>query len=144
MLTTIQTETHFSSLGPILHVVPSLCSGYYSLEAAGFLELVYFSVCLARDPGFNSSASLYSVCQCCPSMSYFKLRHKILIALGMLFLPHSSERVAKTGTGGTLLTEAIYINLSLHYLEQVYTSSWQPKWHLNCFPTSTCFQCGIL
>ncbi|XP_023649404.1 kinesin-like protein KIF6 isoform X4 [Paramormyrops kingsleyae] len=30
-----------------------------------------------------------------------------------------SERVAKTGMGGQLLTEAKYINLSLHYLEQV-------------------------
>ncbi|XP_059137616.1 kinesin-like protein KIF6 isoform X2 [Peromyscus eremicus] len=30
-----------------------------------------------------------------------------------------SERVAKTGVGGLLLTEAKYINLSLHYLEQV-------------------------
>ncbi|XP_012938356.2 kinesin-like protein KIF6 [Aplysia californica] len=30
-----------------------------------------------------------------------------------------SERVAKTGVNGTLLTEAKYINLSLHYLEQV-------------------------
>lgn len=31
-----------------------------------------------------------------------------------------SERVGKTGVGGTLLTEAKYINLSLHFLEQVY------------------------
>ncbi|OBS76550.1 hypothetical protein A6R68_16998 [Neotoma lepida] len=30
-----------------------------------------------------------------------------------------SERVGKTGVGGLLLTEAKYINLSLHYLEQV-------------------------
>ncbi|XP_036237324.1 kinesin-like protein KIF6 isoform X2 [Molothrus ater] len=30
-----------------------------------------------------------------------------------------SERIAKTGIGGHLLTEAKYINLSLHYLEQV-------------------------
>ncbi|XP_063008088.1 kinesin-like protein KIF6 isoform X7 [Melospiza melodia melodia] len=30
-----------------------------------------------------------------------------------------SERVAKSGIGGHLLTEAKYINLSLHYLEQV-------------------------
>ncbi|GFN76465.1 kinesin-like protein [Plakobranchus ocellatus] len=30
-----------------------------------------------------------------------------------------SERVAKTGVNGTLLTEAKYINLSLHFLEQV-------------------------
>ncbi|XP_028981217.1 kinesin-like protein KIF6 isoform X2 [Esox lucius] len=30
-----------------------------------------------------------------------------------------SERVGKTGVGGQLLTEAKYINLSLHYLEQV-------------------------
>ena len=33
--------------------------------------------------------------------------------------PHRSERVAKTGVNGLLLTEAKYINLSLHYLEQV-------------------------
>jgi len=32
---------------------------------------------------------------------------------------NSSERVAKTQIGGTLLKEAKYINLSLHYLEQV-------------------------
>ena len=31
----------------------------------------------------------------------------------------SSERVGKTKVGGTLLTEAKYINLSLHFLEQV-------------------------
>jgi kinesin family member 6/9 len=30
-----------------------------------------------------------------------------------------SERVGKTGVGGQLLAEAKYINLSLHYLEQV-------------------------
>lgn len=30
-----------------------------------------------------------------------------------------SERVGKTGIGGQILTEAKYINLSLHYLEQV-------------------------
>jgi kinesin family protein 6/9 len=30
-----------------------------------------------------------------------------------------SERVARTGIGGMLLKEAKYINLSLHYLEQV-------------------------
>lgn len=34
-----------------------------------------------------------------------------------------SERVAKTGVGGQLLTEAKYINLSLHYLEQVWLTS---------------------
>lgn len=33
-----------------------------------------------------------------------------------------SERVGKTNVGGTLLTEAKYINLSLHYLEQVKTA----------------------
>ena len=30
-----------------------------------------------------------------------------------------SERIGKTGVGGTILTEAKYINLSLHFLEQV-------------------------
>ena len=34
---------------------------------------------------------------------------------------YRSERVGKTNVGGTLLTEAKYINLSLHYLEQVRT-----------------------
>ena len=40
-----------------------------------------------------------------------------------LFFSHTyrSERVGKTNVGGTLLTEAKYINLSLHYLEQVRT-----------------------
>ena len=31
-----------------------------------------------------------------------------------------SERVSKTGVNGVLLTEAKFINLSLHYLEQVF------------------------
>ena len=31
-----------------------------------------------------------------------------------------SERVHKTGVNGTLLTEAKYINVSLHFLEQVH------------------------
>ena len=30
-----------------------------------------------------------------------------------------SERIKKSGVGGQLATEAKYINLSLHYLEQV-------------------------
>ena len=34
-------------------------------------------------------------------------------------LSSSSERVSKTNVNGLLLTEAKYINLSLHYLEQV-------------------------
>ena len=33
--------------------------------------------------------------------------------------PFSSERVSKSNVNGLLLTEAKYINLSLHYLEQV-------------------------
>lgn len=32
-----------------------------------------------------------------------------------------SDRVSKTGLNGQLLTDAKYINLSLHYLEQVET-----------------------
>lgn len=36
-----------------------------------------------------------------------------------LFSCFSSERIHKTGVDGTILTEAKYINLSLHYLEQV-------------------------
>ena len=35
-----------------------------------------------------------------------------------------SERVKKTNVAGTLLTEARYINLSLHYLEQVTIVRW--------------------
>jgi kinesin family protein 6/9 len=31
-----------------------------------------------------------------------------------------SERIGKTGVEGKLATEAKYINVSLHYLEQVY------------------------
>lgn len=38
------------------------------------------------------------------------------VSLGLL----RSERVAKSGIAGTQLTEARYINLSLHYLEQVH------------------------
>ena len=34
-----------------------------------------------------------------------------------------SDRVSKTGLNGQLLTEAKYINLSLHYLEQVDTAN---------------------
>lgn len=44
-----------------------------------------------------------------------------------------SERVAKTGVGGLLLTEAKYINLSLHYLEQV---NWGSE------ISGTCRHCG--
>ena len=36
-----------------------------------------------------------------------------------LFPFNSSERIGKTNANGLLLTEAKYINLSLHYLEQV-------------------------
>jgi kinesin family member 6/9 len=36
-----------------------------------------------------------------------------------LFSFNSSERIGKTNANGLLLTEAKYINLSLHYLEQV-------------------------
>ncbi|XP_021248673.1 kinesin-like protein KIF6 isoform X1 [Numida meleagris] len=46
----------------------------------------------------------------CPTIRHSKL-HLVDLA--------GSERVAKTGVGGHLLTEAKYINLSLHYLEQV-------------------------
>jgi kinesin family protein 6/9 len=35
------------------------------------------------------------------------------------FCQFSSERVSKSNVNGLLLTEAKYINLSLHYLEQV-------------------------
>ena len=38
----------------------------------------------------------------------------------MILLLHlSSERVSKTGVTGSLLNEAKYINVSLHFLEQV-------------------------
>ena len=36
-----------------------------------------------------------------------------------ILLNFRSERVSKSGVGGVLLTEAKYINLSLHFLEQV-------------------------
>ena len=36
-----------------------------------------------------------------------------------LYMHPRSERVGKTGVDGVLLTEAKYINLSLHFLEQV-------------------------
>ena len=66
----------------------------------------------------------------------------MLKALRMLFLAHSSERVAKTGTEGTLRAEAIYINLSLHYLEQVCTSSWQlnATWAVSPLPLVSTMQ----
>ena len=38
-----------------------------------------------------------------------------------------SERVSKTGVDGTTLREAKYINLSLHYLEQVLTPTLSPR-----------------
>jgi kinesin family protein 6/9 len=41
-----------------------------------------------------------------------------------------SERVAKTGAEGNLLKEAKYINLSLHYLEQVIVSLSEKKAHI--------------
>ena len=45
-------------------------------------------------------------------------------------LPHfisSSERVSKTGVTGTLLSEAKYINVSLHFLEQVCNKNMDAK-----------------
>ena len=41
-----------------------------------------------------------------------------------------SERIGKTGVKGSLLTEAKYINLSLHYLEQVITSLSEKRGHI--------------
>lgn len=40
-------------------------------------------------------------------------------AVWLVAFSFRSERVSKSNIGGTLLTEAKYINLSLHYLEQV-------------------------
>ena len=39
-----------------------------------------------------------------------------------------SERVKKTGVEGTVLREARYINLSLHYLEQASTTLTPQPW----------------
>jgi len=44
-----------------------------------------------------------------------------------------SERVSKTGVNGLLLTEAKYINLSLHYLEQVIAHA------IQCLMIQACF-----
>jgi kinesin family protein 6/9 len=41
----------------------------------------------------------------------------VILYLIKIFL--SSERIHKSGVDGTILIEAKYINLSLHYLEQV-------------------------
>ena len=41
-----------------------------------------------------------------------------------------SERVGKSGVRGSQLTEAKYINLSLHYLEQVIISLSEKKGHI--------------
>ena len=41
-----------------------------------------------------------------------------------------SERIGKTGVKGSQLTEAKYINLSLHYLEQVIISLSEKRGHI--------------
>ena len=46
--------------------------------------------------------------------------HFIKYHLHLLY--YRSERIGKTGVSGTLLTEAKYINLSLHHLERVRTN----------------------
>ena len=52
---------------------------------------------------------------------------------------YRSERVGKTNVGGTLLTEAKYINLSLHYLEQVRTVTFVcHSWCLSIY-----WQCAV-
>lgn len=43
-----------------------------------------------------------------------------------------SERASKTGIDGTTLKEAKYINLSLHYLEQVQRNMLHTCWYQNC------------
>ena len=48
----------------------------------------------------------------------FLLLQKMFVDIDL----YRSERVGKTGVGGTLLKEAKYINLSLHFLEQVWHS----------------------
>lgn len=53
-----------------------------------------------------------------------------------------SERVAKTGVGGQLLTEAKYINLSLHYLEQVRWVEWDVSYTYHLL--TLCFVSGSL
>eukprot|EP01052_Picozoa_sp_SAG31_P050058 SAG31_NODE_11255_length_1049_cov_1.402105_1_plen_302_part_10 len=56
-----------------------------------------------------------------------RLRRVLSHLLVLLFLCH---KVAKTGAEGTLLKEAKYINLSLHYLEQVIVSLSERKSHI--------------
>jgi kinesin family protein 6/9 len=46
-----------------------------------------------------------------------------------------SERVSKTGIDGTTLKEAKYINLSLHYLEQVLLLSLSLSLSLSLLPS---------
>lgn len=56
-----------------------------------------------------------------------------------------SERVAKTGVDGTLLTEAKYINLSLHYLEHVIVAlSEQAKGRREHIPYRNSFMTMVL
>ena len=50
---------------------------------------------------------------------YVKIGMFSVASTFVLLIVHSSERVGKTKVAGTLLAEAKYINLSLHYLEQV-------------------------
>lgn len=50
---------------------------------------------------------------------YIAFQEIIVVKVRFDFCTFRSERVGKTNVGGTLLTEAKYINLSLHYLEQV-------------------------
>ena len=45
--------------------------------------------------------------------------NKLGFAAILPYFISSSERVSKTGVTGTLLSEAKYINVSLHFLEQV-------------------------
>lgn len=56
------------------------------------------------------------LCRCEPGSATLRRSKLHLVDLA------GSDRVSKTGLNGQLLTEAKYINLSLHYLEQVTTS----------------------
>ena len=60
-----------------------------------------------------------------------------------------SERVSRTNIDGTVLREAKYINLSLHYLEQVIIALQVRLWgvctvlqHNGCGPSAACESCS--
>ncbi|XP_058604704.1 kinesin-like protein KIF6 isoform X3 [Onychostoma macrolepis] len=61
------------------------------------------------------SHCIFTIHLCSKELGSAMVRHSKLHLVDLA----GSERVGKTGVGGQILTEAKYINLSLHYLEQV-------------------------